>query len=185
MSDDDGAVVAPEHKKSELRLPSLVDPAVAEQLVEQAQAGGVGLVGPDGLLGELTKQVLETGLEVEMEDHLGYDTHAVEGRDGGDTRNGTRSKTVITEIGPVEIDVPWDRDGSFESNCKELWIEGLTSGCDVLLGVGWVGGPFLEFPVDKHSPGSHEGDEVGGVDTAPAVLGGVEELVGHRQRGGA
>ncbi len=114
MSDDDGAVVAPEHKKSELRLPSLVDPAVAEQLVEQAQADGVDLVGPDGLLGELTKQVLVTGLEVEMEDRLGYGTHAVEGRDGGSSRNGTWSKTVITEIGPVEIDVPRDRDGSFD-----------------------------------------------------------------------
>jgi transposase-like protein len=72
------------------------------------------LVGPGGLLSELTKQVLETGLEVEMEEHLGYAKHAVEGRNHGNSRNGTRSKTVITEIGPVDIDVPRDRDGSFE-----------------------------------------------------------------------
>ncbi len=50
----------------------------------------------------LTKQVLETGLEVEMEEHLGYDKHAAEGRNGGNSRNGTRSKTVITEVGPVD-----------------------------------------------------------------------------------
>jgi putative transposase len=87
---------------------------LAARLVEEAQATGVGLVGPGGLLAELTRQVLELGLEVEMAEHLGYDKHDPAGRDGGNSRNGTRSKTVITEVGPVEIDVPRDRDGSFE-----------------------------------------------------------------------
>ena len=87
---------------------------LAARLVEQAQADGVDLVGPGGLLAELTKRVLELGLEVEMSEHLGYDKHDVAGRDGGNSRNGTRSKTVITEVGPVEIDVPRDRDGTFE-----------------------------------------------------------------------
>jgi transposase-like protein len=49
-----------------------------------------------------------------MDEHLGYEKHAVEGRNRGNSRNGTRSKTVLTEIGPVEIDVPRDRDSSFE-----------------------------------------------------------------------
>jgi transposase-like protein len=88
--------------------------ALAAELVTEAQASGVALVGPDGLLGELTKRVLELGLEVEMAEHLGYDKHAVEGRDGGNSRNGTRSKTVLTDVGPVEIDVPRDRAGTFE-----------------------------------------------------------------------
>lgn len=48
-------------------------------------------------------------------DHLGYDRHDVAGRDGGNSRNEHRTKTVLTEVGPVEIDVPRDRDGSFES----------------------------------------------------------------------
>jgi putative transposase len=87
---------------------------LAEQLVEQARAEGVDLVGPGGLLGDLTKRVLETGLEAEMTDHLGYERHDPAGRDGGNSRNGTRSKTVITDVGPVELDVPRDRDGSFE-----------------------------------------------------------------------
>lgn len=112
MSDDNGAVAS--KKKPELKLPSQVDPSIAERLVAQARTEGVDLVGPGGLLGELTKQVLETGLQVEFDEHLGYEKHAVEGRDGGNSRNGTRSKTVITEVGPVEIDVPRDRDGSFE-----------------------------------------------------------------------
>ena len=91
-----------------------VDRSFAEQLVARAKADGIGLVGPGGLLAGLTKQVLEAGLEVEMEDHVGYPKHAVEGRNLGNSRNGTRSKTVITEVGPVDIDVPRDRDGTFD-----------------------------------------------------------------------
>ena len=49
-----------------------------------------------------------------MDEHLGYSKHAVEGRNHGNSRNGTRSKTVLTEIGPVDIDVPRDRDSSFD-----------------------------------------------------------------------
>jgi putative transposase len=94
--------------------PAAVLPDLAERLVEEARAEGTELVGPGGLLGDLTKRVLEAGLEAEMTDHVGYDRHAVEGRNGENSRNGHRSKTVITDVGPVEIDVPRDRDGSFE-----------------------------------------------------------------------
>ena len=110
MTSNDVAVATPPDETSAQRP----DRSLAEQLVEQAKADGRSLVGPGGLLADLTKQVLETGLEVEMEEHVGYPKHAVEGRNHGNSRNGTRSKTVITEIGPVEIDVPRDRDGTFE-----------------------------------------------------------------------
>ncbi len=92
----------------------VMEQELAEQLVERARSEGVDLVGPDGLLGGLTKRVLEVGLEAEMSEHLGYDKHDAEGRNGGNSRNGTRTKTVITEVGPVEVDVPRDRDGTFE-----------------------------------------------------------------------
>lgn len=82
--------------------------------MEAAKADGVELVGPDGLLTGLTKTVLETALEAELSEHLGYDRHDPAGRDGGNSRNGTRTKTVLTEIGSVEIEVPRDRDASFE-----------------------------------------------------------------------
>lgn len=84
---------------------------IAQDLVDRARSEGVSLVGPGGLLTGLTKTVLETALEVEMSDHLGYDKHEPEGRNGG---NCTRSKTVLTEVGPVEIEVPRDRDGTFD-----------------------------------------------------------------------
>lgn len=85
---------------------------IAEQLLAQAKEQGVSLVGPGGLLGGLTKTVLETALEAEMTEHLGYEKHTVS--ESENARNGTRSKTVLTEIGAVEIDVPRDRDGSFQ-----------------------------------------------------------------------
>jgi len=110
MTDHDVAVATPSEEANDVRP----DRSLAEQLVDQARADGRSLVGPGGLLSDLAKQVLETVLEVEMEEHLGYPKHAVEGRDLGNSRNGTRSKTVITEIGPVEVDVPRDRDGSFD-----------------------------------------------------------------------
>lgn len=86
---------------------------LARRLVEQARADGVSLTGPGGMLGKLTKLVLETALAAELTAHLGYEAHDPAGRDGGNSRNGSRTKTVVTEIGPVSIDVPRDRDGSF------------------------------------------------------------------------
>ncbi len=59
--------------------------------------------------------VIETALEEEMSDHLGYDKHEPVGRNRGNSRNGKRSKTVLTDAaGEVDIEVPRDRDGSFE-----------------------------------------------------------------------
>jgi len=90
------------------------DKRLAEELVERAREDGVELVGPGGLLTGLTKDVLEAGLEAEMSEHLGYDKHEPAGNNTGNSRNGIRSKTVLTDVGPVEVDVPRDRDGSFE-----------------------------------------------------------------------
>jgi transposase-like protein len=87
---------------------------LATVLLARADAEGVSLVGPGGLLGGLTKSVLEAGLEAELDEHLGYGPYDPAGHNSGNSRNGTRSKTVLTEIGPVEIDVPRDRAGTFE-----------------------------------------------------------------------
>jgi putative transposase len=86
---------------------------LARQLAERARAGGLSLTGPGGLLGRLTKVVLEGAMEGEMDAHLGYAKHDPAGRDGGNSRNGHRDKTVLTEAGPVQVSVPRDRDASF------------------------------------------------------------------------
>ena len=61
---------------------------LAEQLLAQAKEQGVELVGPNGLLNQLTKNVLETALDAEMAEHLGYDKHDPVGRGSGNSRNG-------------------------------------------------------------------------------------------------
>jgi putative transposase len=123
--------------------PSAEELAAARELVRQARAEGVALTGPGGLLRALTKTVIETALEEEMAEHLGYDKHDPVGRNRGNSRNGKRAKTVLTDSGEVAVDVPRDRQGSFEpvivakrqrrlSNIDQivlsLYAKGLTTG---------------------------------------------------------
>ena len=87
----------------------------AAELVRMAKEQGLSLTGPDGLLKQLTKTVLETALNEEMTEHLGYEKHDPAGAGSGNIRNGSRAKTVLTEAtGHVDIDVPRDRAGTFE-----------------------------------------------------------------------
>jgi transposase-like protein len=93
---------------------SAADEQLLRELTERARAGGLRLTGEGGLLGQLTKMVVEGALEGEMDDHLGYEKHDPAGWNSGNSRNGHRAKTVLTEAGPAEISVPRDRDSSFE-----------------------------------------------------------------------
>ena len=92
-------------------------PTTASQEHVSGEAGeviGAFLTGGDQQMAQLTKRVLEVALEAEMNEHLGYEAHDPEGRNGRNSRNGRRAKTVLTGVGPVEINVPRDRDASFE-----------------------------------------------------------------------
>lgn len=91
----------------------VVDQRLVAELLARAAGQGVPIAGEGGLLQQLTKLVLEASLEGEMDAHLGYGKHDPAGRDGGNSRNGRRSKTVLTQTGPVDIEVPRDRDASF------------------------------------------------------------------------
>ncbi len=102
--------VTPRKKKPE---PSAEEQAAAE-LVRLAKEQGLSLTGPNGLLKQLTKTVLETALNEEMTEHLGYDKHDPAGVGADNIRNGTRAKTVLTEhTGQVQIEVPQDRASTF------------------------------------------------------------------------
>jgi len=115
----------------------------AAELVERARTDGVELTGENGLLTALVRQVLQTGLEVELSEHLGYEPHAVEGRGSGNSRNGSYPKTVSTDVGKVGLRVPRDRNGSFDpltvpkgqrrltglsTNVISLYAKGMTTG---------------------------------------------------------
>src|ERR1700751_4225350 len=88
---------------------------LAEELVARAREQGVSLTGPDGLLKQLTKTVIETALDQEMTEHLGHEKNRPAVNEAGNVRNGSRPKTVLTEgTGEVGIEVPRDGEGSFE-----------------------------------------------------------------------
>jgi putative transposase len=116
---------------------------LAEQLIASASAQGIELTGPGGLLTGLTRQVLQSTLEAELSEHLGYSKHSAVGRGSGNSRNGSTTKTVRTEIGQVTVDVPRDRAGTFEpqiiakhqrrldgfdQNVLSLYAKGMTTG---------------------------------------------------------
>ena len=72
------------------------------------------ILGKNGLLKQLTKRLVERSLEAELTDHLGYEPHEPKGHGTGNNRNGRGSKTVQSDTGSIDIDVPRDRNGTFE-----------------------------------------------------------------------
>jgi transposase-like protein len=91
----------------------------------------------------MVRQVLQTGLEVELTEHLGYEPHNPAGRGSGNSRNGTSRKTVTTDVGDVDLRVPRDRNGTFDpqtvpkhqrrldgltGNVISLYAKGMTTG---------------------------------------------------------
>jgi putative transposase len=62
----------------------------------------------------MVKEVLQAGLDVEMTEHLGYEPYAQDGRNTGNSRNGAYPKRVTTDVGPVELQMPRDREGTFQ-----------------------------------------------------------------------
>lgn len=119
---DPSTAVDPEEAGGEPRgdtsaAPSEILGQAPDDVVVQLLAGArteEEIVGPSGLLTQLTKRLVERALEVEIADHVGYKPHQVPPSGGGNTRNGKLRKTLATEHGPVEIETPRDRDGSFE-----------------------------------------------------------------------
>jgi hypothetical protein len=134
----DTAAVA-KKKQQEPGLPGGVSAELVGQLVEQARTSGLQLTGEGGLLQQLTKRVIEAAMDGEITDHLGYEKHDPAGKDSGNSRNGSRAKTVLTDVGPVEIVVPRDRDGSFEPQIVKKRQRRLTGVEDMVLSLSAKG----------------------------------------------
>ncbi|WP_328604580.1 IS256 family transposase [Amycolatopsis sp. NBC_00345] len=96
------------------RLADAFSPSAIDALLKDAKSAGTPIDGVDGLLNQMTKAVLERALQAELTDHLGYDAGDPAGHGSGNSRNGKSRKTVSTTNGPVDIEVPRDRNGSFE-----------------------------------------------------------------------
>ena len=99
------------------QLPSEVRDQLSDDVIDELLAGARSeeeIVGPGGLLAQLTKRLVERAMEVELTDHLGYEHGQSPPGGAGNSRNGSTPKTLATEHGPVGIDTPRDRKGSFE-----------------------------------------------------------------------
>jgi len=99
---------------SDLSVEVPMEQRIAEELLERARAGGVKLVGPGGVLAGVTRRILESALEMEMAEHLGYDKGDPAGSGAPNSRNGYSAKTVHTDVGPIALKIPRDRRGEFE-----------------------------------------------------------------------
>ena len=110
------SIVENESAEKPVQVPqgAVSEEQLISMLVDRARIQGLQLTGEGGLLQQLTKRVLESALEGEITDHVGYDKHDAAGRGSGNSRNGTRAKTVLTDVGPVEVKVPRDTGGTFE-----------------------------------------------------------------------
>jgi putative transposase len=96
------------------RLAEALDPCTIDALLADAQITGTPLDGVDGLLNQMTKAVIERALQAEMTHELGYQRGDPAGAGSGNSRNGSSTKTISTVNGPVTIEVPRDRNGTFE-----------------------------------------------------------------------
>ncbi|MER7893059.1 IS256 family transposase, partial [Micromonospora sp. NPDC094482] len=92
----------------------MIDAGLLDEVMRRVDAGEVALTGEGGFLPEMLKAVLQRGLQAELTGHLGYEKGDPAGRGSPNSRNGSTPKTVLTEVGPVPLEVPRDRAGTFE-----------------------------------------------------------------------
>jgi putative transposase len=118
----------------------LIDQQWLDGLLERVDEQGLQLTGEGGFLPALVKAVLERGLQAELSDHLGYEKGDPAGRGAPDNRNGYTPKTVQTEVGPVDLAVPRDRDSSFEPRLVPKGVRRLAGGLDEMIISLYAGG---------------------------------------------
>jgi transposase-like protein len=127
------------------------------------------ILGENGLLKQLTQRMVERALEAEMTEHLGYEPHAVEGRATGNSRNGKSRKTVQSGSGQFEIEVPRDRDGSFEPQLVKKRQRRLEGFDDKILAMYARGLSTREIQAQL--------EELYGVEVSPALISSVTAAV--------
>ena len=151
------------------RVAELLSPEAIDSLVADATESGMGLDGAQGLLNQLTKAVLERALQTEMTGHLGYDKGDSAGHGSGNSRNGTSGKSVITNSGPVRLNVPRDRNGTFEPKIVPKGQRRLGSVDDMILSLYARG--MTTRDIKEHL------SEVYGADVSPALISQVTDVV--------
>lgn len=86
----------------------LIDEATLDRLMAQVETERLELLGPEGVLTDLTSRIMNRGMEAELTDHLGYESGDRAGHGSGNNRNGSSARSVLTDAGPVPVKVPRD-----------------------------------------------------------------------------
>jgi putative transposase len=157
------------HTDSADRQVSALSPDLIEALVDKARASGGPVDGVNELLNQLTKAVLERALAEEMTDHLGYDHGDPAGNGSGNSRNGHSGKTVSTTVGPVRIDVPRDRNSTFEPKMVRKGSRRIGQLDDMILSLYARG--MTTRDIQAHLA------EIYGVDASPALISRITDVV--------
>ena len=98
-------------------IPDAIRDRLSDQVIDELLAGArteEEIVGPGGVLAQLTKRLVERAMSAELSEHLGYEPHQEPPGGVGNTRNGSTPKRLATEHGPVDVRTPRDRNGEFE-----------------------------------------------------------------------
>jgi putative transposase len=147
----------------------VIDDELVEKLLAQADADGAELLGPEGLLTDLTRRVLERALDEELTAHLGYERGDPAGRGSGNSRNGATSKTVLTDAGAVRIGVPRDRAGSFDPKLVPKGARRLDGFNDMVLSLVAKGMTMRDVCAHLH--------DIYGIEVSPELVSKVTEAV--------
>jgi len=129
----------------------------------------MGLDGTQGLFNQMTKAVLERALQIEMADHLGYEKGDPAGQGSGNSRNGMTDKNLITNSGPVQLNVPRDRAGTFEPKIVPKRTRRLGSVDDMILSLYARG--VTTRDIKEHLA------EVYGAEVSPGLISNVTDVV--------
>src|ERR671935_2385271 len=98
-------------------IPDAVRDRLSDEVIDELLAGArteEEIIGPGGVLAQLTRRLVERALGAELSEHLGYEPHQEPPGGVGNTRNGSTPKTLLTEHGPVRVETPRDRNATFE-----------------------------------------------------------------------
>lgn len=124
---------AGKEKSAARRIAETFSTETLDSMIKESRRSGTPIDGANGLLNELTKAVVERALATELTDHVGYEVGDPEGHNSGNSRNGTTRKTISTLSGPVVLDVPRDRNGTFEPMIVPKKVRRLGNINDVVL----------------------------------------------------
>lgn len=158
---------------TESEIPAVDEPVIDEvtldRLMAQVERDGLELLGPDGVLTELTSRIMNRALEVEMTEHLGYEHGDPAGHGSGNNRNGTSPKTVLTDAGAVPVKVPRDRNGEFEPQLVPKHARRLEGFNDIVLSL--VSRGMTTRDVQSHLADAYK------VDVSPELISKVTDAV--------